>query len=46
VGPFGTTLEPGHVVLAGSFTRPVWAAKGDTLRADFGKLGSISVQFV
>jgi hypothetical protein len=24
----------------------VWAAKGDTLRADFGPLGSISVQFV
>ncbi len=46
VGSFGTTLEPGHVVLAGSFTRPVWAAKGDTLRADFGPLGSISVQFV
>ena len=46
VGSFGTTLEPGHVVLAGSFTRPVWAAKGDTLRADFGTLGSISFQFV
>ena len=46
VGKFGTTLEPGHVVLAGSFTRPVWAQKGDTLRADFGTLGSLSVQFV
>jgi 2-oxo-hept-3-ene-1,7-dioate hydratase len=46
VGGFGTTLEPGHVVLAGSFTRPVWAHKGDTLRADFGALGAISVQFV
>lgn len=46
VGAFGTTLEPGHVVLAGSFTRPVWAAKGDTLRADFGALGAIAFQFV
>jgi 2-oxo-hept-3-ene-1,7-dioate hydratase len=46
VGPFGTVLEPGRVMLSGSFTRPVWAKKGDTLRADFGPLGSISVQFV
>jgi len=46
VGRFGTVLEPGRVMLSGSFTRPVWAAKGDTLRADFGPLGSISVQFV
>ena len=46
VGPFGTTLEPGHLMLSGSFTRPVWAAKGDTLHADFGPLGSVAVQFV
>jgi 2-oxo-hept-3-ene-1,7-dioate hydratase len=46
VGAFGTVLEPGRVMLSGSFTRPVWAQKGDTLRADFGPLGSISVQFV
>lgn len=46
VGHFGTTLEPGRVMLSGSFTRPVWAQKGDTLRADFGSLGSLSVQFV
>lgn len=46
VGAFGVTLEPGRVMLSGSFTRPVWAQKGDTLRADFGPLGSLSVQFV
>lgn len=46
VGRFGDTLEPGRVMLSGSFTRPVWAQKGDTLRADFGSLGSLSVQFV
>ena len=33
-------------MLSGSFTRPVWAQKGDTLRADFGPLGSLGVQFV
>src|SRR6185369_2935061 len=46
VGKFGVTLEPGHLMLSGSFTRPVWANKGDTLHADFGPLGSVSVQFV
>lgn len=45
LAPFGTTLEPGHMMLSGSFTRPVWAAKGDTLLADFGPLGTVSVQF-
>lgn len=46
VGRFGTMLEPGHFTLSGSFIRPVWANKGDTLRADFGPLGSVAVQFV
>ena len=46
LGGFGTTLETGHVVLSGSFIRPVFAIKGDTLHADFGPLGSVSVQFV
>lgn len=46
VAPFGITLEPGHIMLSGSFTRPVWADKGDTLHADFGPLGSLAVQFV
>jgi len=46
VAPFGTVLEPGHIMLSGSFTRPVWADKGDTLHADFGPLGGVAVQFV
>lgn len=40
-----TRLEAGHIVLAGSFTRTVAVAKGDTLHADYGPLGSISVHF-
>ena len=36
----------GHLVLAGSFTRVVFAHKGDTLHGDFGALGGIAVQFV
>jgi len=43
---YGHALEPGHIVLAGSFTRVVFAQKGDTLHADFGPLGGIAIQFV
>jgi 2-oxo-hept-3-ene-1,7-dioate hydratase len=46
VGRFGDTLKAGQVFLAGSFIRPVWAAKGDTLHADFGPLGAVTVQLV
>ena len=46
LGPLGVTLDAGHIVLAGSFTRVVFARKGDTLHADFGELGGIAVQFV
>jgi 2-oxo-hept-3-ene-1,7-dioate hydratase len=46
LGQHGVALKPGHLVLAGSFTRVVFAKKGDTLHADFGALGGIAVQFV
>jgi 2-oxo-hept-3-ene-1,7-dioate hydratase len=46
VGSMGTPLEPGHIVLAGSFTRVVFAAKGDTVHGDFGPFGGVAVQFV
>ena len=39
-------LEPGQVILAGSFTRPVKVKAGDTIHADYGFLGGISVKFV
>lgn len=43
---YGHAMEPGHIVLAGSFTRVVFAQKGDTLHADFGPLGGLAIQFV
>jgi 2-oxo-hept-3-ene-1,7-dioate hydratase len=46
LGAMGTALEPGHLVLAGSFTRVVFAQKGNTLHADFGTLGGIAIQFI
>ena len=38
-------LEAGHILLAGSFTRPTAVAAGDTIHADYGPLGSIGVSF-
>jgi 2-oxo-hept-3-ene-1,7-dioate hydratase len=46
LGQHGVTLDAGHIILAGSFTRVVFARKGDTLHADFGPLGGLAVQFV
>ncbi len=42
---FDTALEAGHVVLAGSFTRPVAARAGDTFHVDYGALGSVACAF-
>lgn len=41
----GVALEARHLVLAGSFTRVIWAKKGDTVHGDFGPLGGVAVQF-
>lgn len=46
LGPYGVTLEPGQVILGGSFTRPVPARVGDTFHVDYGPLGAISCHFV
>ncbi len=46
LGQMGVSLDAGHLVLAGSFTRVVFAQKGDTLHGDFGPLGGVAVQFV
>ncbi len=46
LGQHGVALEPGHIVLAGSFTRVVLAQKGDTIHADYGPLGGIAIQFI
>ena len=44
--PHGIGLEPGQFILAGSFTRPVVVTPGDHIRADYGPLGTIEVDFV
>lgn len=42
---YGQGLEPGQIVLSGSFIRAVECRPGDTFTADFGQLGTISVHF-
>jgi 2-keto-4-pentenoate hydratase len=43
LGSFGVVLEPGHVVLSGSFIRAVPFGKGDHLVALFDTLGEITL---
>ena len=42
---FGVTLQPGQVILAGSFIRPIEVVKGDTIVADYGEFGTVSCHF-
>lgn len=46
LAPHDVQLEPGQVILGGSFTRPVPARKGDTFQVDYGPMGCISCRFV
>jgi 2-oxo-hept-3-ene-1,7-dioate hydratase len=46
IAPYKESLQPGEIVLSGSFTRPVACAAGDTFHADYSALGSISLKFV
>ncbi len=41
----GARLEAGEIILAGSFTRPMWGQAGDEVRADFGPMGVITCRF-
>lgn len=42
----GVALEPGQVILGGSFTRPVDCRAGDTFHVDYGELGGVAFGFV
>jgi 2-oxo-hept-3-ene-1,7-dioate hydratase len=44
--PHGIALEPGQIILSGSFTAPVIANAGDVFRADYGPLGEIHCNFI
>lgn len=46
LSPYGITLEPGHFVMTGSLHAAFSVAEGDEVRADFDRLGSVSMRFV
>ncbi|MGU3575015.1 2-oxo-hept-4-ene-1,7-dioate hydratase [Brucellaceae bacterium C25G] len=45
LAPHGVCLEPGQIILSGSFIRPIEAQKGDTFTADYGPFGTVSCHF-
>lgn len=45
LGLYGQRIEPGHIVLSGSFIRPIEARHGDTILADFGPMGTVGCYF-
>ncbi|MFI6073888.1 fumarylacetoacetate hydrolase family protein [Actinoplanes sp. NPDC051343] len=42
---YGDSLERGEIVLAGSFTRPIWVQRGDIILGDYRDLGAVSCRF-
>lgn len=42
---FGVALEPGQIILGGSFTAPVFVRTGDSFHVDYGPMGSIGIHF-
>ena len=42
---YGQTIEPGHIILSGSFIRPVECPSGSEISADFGDFGRVAISF-
>lgn len=42
---YGQSIEPGQVILSGSFIRPVECPSGTDIHADFGAFGSVDIRF-
>ena len=46
IAPYGLAIEPGQIILAGSFTRASTTHPGDHFVADYGPLGTVTCNFV
>ncbi len=42
---YGQSIEPGQIILSGSFIRPVECPSGSEIDADFGLFGSVDIAF-
>lgn len=45
IATHGDGLKAGELILAGSFTRPMWVYAGDSVFADYGPLGVVTCRF-
>lgn len=45
MGQYGQRIEPGQVVLSGSFIAPIECPPGTAIRADFGAFGTVAIDF-
>jgi 2-oxo-hept-3-ene-1,7-dioate hydratase len=46
IAPYGLAIEPGQIILAGSFTRAATTHPGDHFVADYGPLGTVTCDFI
>lgn len=46
LAPYGKSIEPGELILSGSFTRASATRPGDEFVADYGPLGTVTCSFV
>ena len=42
---YGQAIEPGQIILSGSFIRPVECPSGSDIAADFGDFGTVAISF-
>lgn len=42
---YGQSIEPGQIILSGSFIRPIECPPGSQIQADFGSFGSVHITF-
>ena len=42
---YGQLIEPGQIILSGSFIRPVECPSGSKINADFGPYGQVDISF-
>ncbi|WP_170464431.1 2-oxo-hept-4-ene-1,7-dioate hydratase [Ruegeria arenilitoris] len=42
---YGQSIEPGQIILSGSFIRPIECPPGTAIHADFGPFGSVDINF-
>lgn len=42
---YGKCIEPGQIILSGSFIRPVECPTGTRVKADFGEFGEVGISF-